>query len=267
MGHLQRVVSEYRNTLGVLNGKDRLRMAAMTITQAPAIARSRRLKVLDAAMSHDVTIRFRGHGLRIPIQAIDRVVMAGTKDSYTFGTIREMLGNDVYLRAFRRDLRCSSVLDLGCNRGIFALVGSAVLGAKTVVGVEQHKKYAEVHTLLSQHNSVETPTVYWKKVGSTVQEKADPAIVSVDTLIRENNLQTIDFAKIDIEGAEAEVFSETGWLSITKNIAMELHPHFADVTPVLEAVVKRGFQVLTTDQRGRPCAFKDAMFLNGSLLH
>jgi hypothetical protein len=271
MGHLRRVFYEYSNILGVLNFKDRVRMVGMTITQAPAIAKTRKLKVLDAAMSRDTTVRFRKHGLNIPVHTIDRTVMAGSEDSYTFGTIREMLGNDVYLRAFRRDLRCSSVLDLGCNRGVFALVGRTVLGATTVIGVEPHEKYAAVRALLSQCNGVEPPKAYWKMAGSTAREKADPAFVSIDTLIRENNLQTIDFAKIDIEGAEAEVFSEVGWLSVTKNIAMELHPQFVDVSPVLAAIRKSGFRVLTTDQFGRPCALEDAMFLyasrTGSLLH
>ncbi len=266
----ERIVYEYGNVLGVLNGKDRLRMAGMTIAQAPGIARTRKLKVLDAAMSRDLAVSFHEHKLKIPVRTIDRTVMAGSKDSYTFGTIREMLGNDVYLRAFRRSLRCSSVLDLGSNRGIFALIGRTVLGAKTVLAVEPNAKYAAVHDLLAEQNGVEPPKAYWKLVGSVAQEKADPAFVSIDTLIRENNLQTIDFAKVDIEGSEAEVFSESGWLSITQNIAMELHPHFVDVAPVLRAIERSGFQTLATDQFGRACDFKDAMFLyasrDGSLL-
>jgi hypothetical protein len=270
MRYLGRIVYEYGNLLGVLSGKDRLRIVGTTITRFPAIAKTRKLKVLDAAMSRDLTVIFHDHDLDIPVQAIDRAVMAGTEDSYTFGTIREMLGNDVYLRAFRRDLHCSSVLDLGSNRGIFALIGRTVLGAATVVGVEPNEKYAAVHTLLAQRNGVEPPKAYWKMVGSSTREKADSAFVSIDTLIRENNLQTIDFAKIDIEGAEAEVFSEPGWLSITQNIAMELHPQFVDVAPVLKAVEQSGFRMLTTDQFGHSCDFKDAMFLyasrDGSLL-
>lgn len=271
MHQLERMVYEYGNLLGVLSGKDRLRIVGMTVTQAPAIAKARKLRVLDAAMSRDTTVIFREHNLMIPVEAIDRVVKAGTEDSYTFGTIREMLGNDVYLRAFRRDLRCSSVLDLGCNRGIFALVGRVVLGAATVVGVEPNEKYAAVHALLAQRNGVDPTKAYWKMVGSSAREMADSAFVSIDTLIRENNLKTIDFAKIDIEGAEVEVFSEPGWLSITQNIAMELHPQFVDVAPVLKAVEKSGFRVLFTDQFGRPCDFGDAMFLyasrDGSLLN
>jgi SAM-dependent methyltransferase len=271
MRRLERMVSEYSNLLGVLSGKDRLRVVGSTVTQAPAIAKTRKLKALDAAMSRNTAVIFHEHVLNIPVQAIDRAVMAGTNDSYTFGTIREMLGNDVYLRAFQRDLHCSSVLDLGCNRGIFALIGRVVLGAETVIGVEPNEKYAAVHALLAQRNAVEPPKTYWKKVGSTSMEKADSAVVSIDTLIRENTLQTIDFVKIDIEGAEAQVFSEPGWLSITQNIAMELHPDVVDVSPVLEAVKKSGFRVLSMDQFGRPRNFKDAMFLyasrNGSLLN
>ncbi|MCF8044280.1 MAG: FkbM family methyltransferase [Desulfarculaceae bacterium] len=48
--------------------------------------------------------------------------------------------------------------------------------------------------------------------------------VTVDSLIQEHGLETIDILKIDIEGAEKEVFAEKpAWLSRVKIIFIELH--------------------------------------------
>lgn len=272
MRSLSRFAHEYSHLFQLLSAKDRSRLLARTAAQAPAIAKSRRLRALDAAMSHDLTVTYRGHPLHLPLAAIDRMVNAGQDDSFSFGTIREMLGNDVYLRAFHPDLHCNTAVDLGCNRGFFALIARIVLGATVVVGVEGQAKYGPVQELLAQKNNVPPPRTYFKLVGSAEDETAKPAeFVSIQTLLRENNLATIDFAKIDIEGYEAAIFSETSWLPITQNIAMELHPHFVDTTPVIAAVSRSGFDFICTDQFGVPCKPADAMFLyasrSGALLH
>ena len=77
--------------------------------------------------------------------------------------------------------------------------------------------------------------VKWKKAGAEWsqnvnsisgedfnQEKIES--ITIDDLISNHNLQEIDFLKVDIEGAEAELFSEkTEWLNNVKVIAIELH--------------------------------------------
>jgi hypothetical protein len=215
-------------------------------------------------MSRDMTVTFRGQRFQLPLRGIDTYLGAGISNSYTFGTVREMFTNDVYLRAFKDPMRCSCVLDLGSNRGIFSLIAAKVLAARLVICVDPRSKYERVHSLLSQQNDVPAAKVYWKLLGSTTTEQTDPAYVSMATIIRENHLSVIDFAKIDIEGAETEIFAEPCWLAMTQNIAMELHPEFADVTPVLKAVEHSGFQWKTTDQFGRPCNPQQAMFLYAS---
>jgi hypothetical protein len=47
---------------------------------------------------------------------------------------------------------------------------------------------------------------------------------TLDSIMREYNLQRIDILKIDIEGAEKEVFNDTSsWLEKTDAIIIELH--------------------------------------------
>lgn len=49
--------------------------------------------------------------------------------------------------------------------------------------------------------------------------------ISIDEVIKENNLEFIDLLKIDIEGAEKELFESNyeNWIPITKCIIIELH--------------------------------------------
>jgi FkbM family methyltransferase len=60
----------------------------------------------------------------------------------------------------------------------------------------------------------------------------EPALfeaTSIDEIISENNLTTIDFLKIDIEGGEVEIFKDFStlhWLNQVKVIALEIHDEF-----------------------------------------
>jgi Methyltransferase FkbM domain len=262
----RRMFYEYTNLASVLSPKLVGKVLFNSVRHAPSILRTGKLIPLDRAMSQEIVVTFHGRRFSIPANAIDAHLLSGINDSFTFGTVREMYANDVYLRAFKPSLRCPCVLDLGCNRGMFSLIARKVLDARVVIGVEPEAKYQKVHQLLSSSNQMpDLPArPYWKMVGSTVTERTDSAFVSIDTLIRENNLTAIDFAKIDIEGAESEIFAEPGWLGITRNIAMELHPEFSDMTPVLKAVGQSGFEMRTTDQFGKLCDAARATFLYAS---
>lgn len=49
--------------------------------------------------------------------------------------------------------------------------------------------------------------------------------ITIDEVIKENNLEYIDLLKIDIEGAEKELFASNykNWIPVTKCIVIELH--------------------------------------------
>lgn len=49
--------------------------------------------------------------------------------------------------------------------------------------------------------------------------------ISIPTLLAEHHVETVDFLKMDIEGAEAAVFAaDTGWLQKVRAILVEIHP-------------------------------------------
>ena len=48
--------------------------------------------------------------------------------------------------------------------------------------------------------------------------------ITVGTLLREQGLSRIDLLKVDIEGAERELFEgDTGWMAVTRAVLIELH--------------------------------------------
>jgi FkbM family methyltransferase len=60
---------------------------------------------------------------------------------------------------------------------------------------------------------------------STASEVGRPVLgISIGTLLREQGFPRIDLLKMDIEGAERELFGgDTGWLAATRTVLIELH--------------------------------------------
>jgi FkbM family methyltransferase len=61
--------------------------------------------------------------------------------------------------------------------------------------------------------------------GRQVEQAASGEVVAVDipTLLRDHCLETIDLLKVDIEGAEREVFRSPDWLPHVRNMVVEIH--------------------------------------------
>jgi FkbM family methyltransferase len=78
-----------------------------------------------------------------------------------------------------------------------------------------------------------------------------PAI-TMDTLMRETGIDSIDLLKVDIEGAEVEVFESCPWIGNVRVIAIELHDR---VRPGCSYVVKSAAKHLHCDQRGEVTFF------------
>lgn len=71
-------------------------------------------------------------------------------------------------------------------------------------------------------------------------------VLSVSDIIKKFDLKLIDFFKIDIEGAEASVFSEKAnlsWLNRVKVIAIEIHADFASKDCIENILLEFGFLI------------------------
>jgi FkbM family methyltransferase len=71
--------------------------------------------------------------------------------------------------------------------------------------------------------------------------------MTMDAVMRETGIQSIDLLKVDIEGAEIEVFESCPWIRNVLVIAIELHDR---VRPGCSSVVTRAAIGLGCDQRG-----------------
>jgi FkbM family methyltransferase len=76
--------------------------------------------------------------------------------------------------------------------------------------------------------------------------------IKMETLMRETGIHSIDFLKVDIEGAEIEVFDSCPWISNVRVIAIELHDR---LRPGCTSVVKNATKDLHCDQQGEVTFF------------
>ena len=262
---LKRFTDEYRRLAAMLEPADFAALLGLTLLHAPEVLRTRRLTSVDQAMGRELAVHVRGRTIQIPAGQIDRMLAKQTP-SFCFGVLREMYARDVYLRAFR-PMRCPFVLDLGSNRGLFSLLARVVLDAERVIEVEPRRLYTPVAGLLSRVNGLEPKRSVKVERLMTDQatEQGNPEIfVLLETLIGQFALPRIDFAKIDIEGAEAALFRNVHWLAFTQNIALELHPETTPVQPLIDAVRAGGLALRLTDDFGRTCDPEDATYLYAS---
>jgi hypothetical protein len=69
----------------------------------------------------------------------------------------------------------------------------------------------------------------------------------MDTLMKETGLSTIDLLKIDIEGAEKDVFQDCAWIKNVRVIAIELHDR---VRPGCQSTVESAAIDFRCDRQG-----------------
>ena len=61
------------------------------------------------------------------------------------------------------------------------------------------------------------------KWGCQVREGIGCRAVTMRTLMSETNVDTIDLLKVDVEGAEKEIFSDCDWIGCVRTLVVELH--------------------------------------------
>ena len=138
-----------------------------------------------------------------------------------------------------------NIIDCGANVGYSALFFADKFPGAKIICVEpaasnfqqlefNTRGYTDI-TLLHAGIWYKNGTVSIKKedewaASFEVQEINDASSsslrgITIDQIAKENQFETIDILKIDIEGAEFELFSNNPhqWLSITKCIVIELH--------------------------------------------
>ncbi len=187
LSSISRLFLECRSLRRVLSSGDLLAFVAGCTVHAPEIVRTGKLVCVDAAMSRNLEIHYRGHRISLPLADID-ALLAAHHDNATFGNLRELYANDCYLRRFRLTSPLGAVLDLGANRGLFSLIALLALDAETVVGVEPLPQYEPVMRLLLDANGCAPRRMvrYCKFIASSSTERREPdRFISIDRICAE----------------------------------------------------------------------------------
>lgn len=143
------------------------------------------------------------------------------------------------------------IIDCGANIGLSAVYFANKYPNTKIVAIEPDKNNFEFLKLNTSNypNVICIQKAVWSH--STKLEMVDPGsgnwglqtrectvseistidVITIDDILFQFHFATIDLIKIDIEGAEKELFSHNyeGWLSRTRTIAIELHD-FLDPT-------------------------------------
>jgi len=199
----------------------------------------------------------------------------------SFG-LKETKGNPLFLRPNTTDAKVlrdtfiwkyhvppfpleenSTILDLGANVG-YTMVHFAYLYNKSkIIGVELDKS----NCILAQKNLEPIKNQctiinagIWSKNGiisyggdkewefkilsdlETTESKGTVETKTIETILNDYNIEKVDFMKIDIEGAEKEIFEHPeNWINRIKSIKMEIHPP-ATFEWCFNILEKHGFQ-------------------------
>lgn len=138
-----------------------------------------------------------------------------------------------------------TIVDAGANIGlasiwfankypdarIFAIEAEEANFAQMALNVAPYPKIVPLHAALWNHDgeiSVEQPEPDAPEYSFVTREKPERAgrpvrALTMRTLMREMAVDRIDLAKIDIEGAERQVFADPEWLADTRSVMVETH--------------------------------------------
>jgi FkbM family methyltransferase len=196
--------------------------------------------------------------VKVPEIASKLTIRPRTSDRYVFEQI--FLDDDYALHA---DLHPRFIVDAGANVGYASIYFANRYPNAEIVAIEPDatnfrilcenvKGYPKVRPwragLWNKHGTllVDNSLSSWGCTVSEVQpyDKVDDnnacciEAITVDDVLLRSGHERIDILKLDIEGAEREVFSDSchSWLSLTTVLILELHDH---IKPGCSAALER----------------------------
>lgn len=164
----------------------------------------------------------------------------GTADLTTF---REIFLREAYSLELPASIQPKVIIDAGANIGFTSLFFANLYPDATILSLEpeqgnfellqknvgSHANIKAIRAALWYENgAIEIADRGFGLRGFMVEQRAGahstiPA-VTLQSLLQQHAITSVDILKIDIEGSEKEVFSgDTSWLAITKCLVIELH--------------------------------------------
>ena len=75
--------------------------------------------------------------------------------------------------------------------------------------------------------------------------------IYLNSILKDNKLNTFDLLKIDIEGSEFKIFnkdSDISFLDFTKSIAIEIHSEFGNEDELIKIISNKGFDFIKSGE-------------------
>lgn len=226
----------------------------------------------SVAQEEPVTLKFKA-----PVRA-DIYLRGATSDSYT---MREIMVKQVYtdLRKWAPD--CRTVIDLGANIGLASLYLAAMYPECRLLAVEPHRPNLDMlrlnlDCLIQSGRATVLQAAVWSKAARlaicipnsgaydsvAVREVTEPRLpwpnaaeqhevagMTLHEIIVRSGFGRVDVLKVDIEGAEAELFrGDLSWLERVRCMAIEFHGDAREQSNFDETVKRYGFEIVDENQ-------------------
>jgi FkbM family methyltransferase len=163
-----------------------------------------------------------------------------------------------------------TIVDAGAHIGMASILFARRFPLAKIVAIEpEASNFAALARNTSPYkNILAVRAAIWSEDGEVTLGKSDAHVkgafqvvehgeervraMTMDTLMRETGIQSIDLLKMDIEGAEKEVFTACNWIKKVRIIAIELHDR---IKPGCRSAVESAAIGFQSDQRGEVTFF------------
>jgi FkbM family methyltransferase len=272
MGHqLKRLAGDAVNTWFTMPKSQALRWYGAVLINAPTILRERKFYSADHHMRGILRFHLLGRDFVVDVDSLAGV----SGNPYAF--LREFFVRQIYFREFKQ-LRFDTCLDLGCNTGVVTSLLKQMAGPQgRVVGVDPLTYPDNAF----RSRAVATPGIIIHQgvlCGESLRHDSaalaamcdpygfDPNLaITVEELITLYGLNHIDFLKMDIEGAEFDIFRDSvHWLDGVDNLAMEVHNTVGNPEAIIQRLQQQGFRVKWLDDAGYPTEPRSAGYIYAS---
>jgi FkbM family methyltransferase len=162
-----------------------------------------------------------------------------------------------------------TIIDAGANVGLSSIRFSSIFPNMSVIAIEPDEENFSLLNKNLKANQVSHSSVrsgVWNKntrlyfdrtfgdgkewaIAVTETPNEGPSIqsVSIDDLMEQHSIGTVDLLKIDVEGSEKQIFLGDGasldFLQKTKYIAIEIHEQCVNRNSIEQLLIDRGFEL------------------------
>jgi FkbM family methyltransferase len=268
---LKRLADDVVQTWSAMPKSQALRWYGAVLRHAPTILRERKFYSADRDMRGTLRFYLLQRDFAVDVDAIN----GNHGNGYAF--LREFFVRRIYFREFKQ-LSFDTCLDLGCNTGVVASLLKQMAGPQgKVVGVDpltypDNAFRATVAAIagITLHQGVlcgesqrHDPTALhamYDRYGFDTS-----LAITVEELRKTYALQHINFLKMDIEGAEFDIFRDSvRWLDAVDNLAMEVHNTVGDPGEIIQSLQHQGFRVKWLNDAGYPTQPRNAGYIYAS---